>query len=582
MGTRVLFCTAAGERYGLGHLKRCLSIINEAGVTFEPSIYIVKGSARDVWENQTLTQGYRYVRTVEEAERPEIILCDMRNSRGRQMRKFAKAGTVVSLDDLGAAKKYAHILLHTLPTLEGTSSNLSGSDFLVLESKLKRLRPLSFSEKRGVLVSFGGSDPDNLTGFIVPMLNFMGIQPTVIRGPLFSHRSEELKGEILENPKNLHELINRAQVLITSFGITMFEAFFLGTPVILFNRSSYHYRLAQKVPAMNLGYKGSLGDEQLKNILGSLLEDEQSLRESAQRAVSTIDGRGTERVISLMNQGSHALRKDCLFGHSRAIALKRNEEYTLFRCRRCGDFFLYEIQPLRRIYDDSSYFLSEYKKQYGRTYPEDRENIDRIGVRRIKIIEGILEKPGRMLDVGCALGFFVHLAASRGWEALGIEVSPYACEWGKKILTLDITQASFLDVQIEAESFDAVCFFFVAEHFKNIEDLIEKTHRILKKGGVVAFALPNRSGISYRLRRQKYLETHPRDHYFDTNPKNLTRILKRYGFRKRNIYITGIHPNRFFEAFGIRSTPRFLQRVYSICANIFHLGDTFEYYGTKT
>jgi len=198
------------------------------------------------------------------------------------------------------------------------------------------------------------------------------------------------------------------------------------------------------------------------------------------------------------------------------------------------------------------------------------------------IIEGIIEKPGRMLDVGCALGFFVHLAASRGWEALGIEVSPYACEWGKKILTLDITQASFLDVQIEAESFDAVCFFFVAEHFKNVEDLIEKTHRILKKGGVVAFALPNRSGISYRLRRQKYLETHPRDHYFDTNPKNLTRILKRYGFRKRNIYITGIHPNRFFEAFGIRSAPRFLQRVYSICANIFHLGDTFEYYGTKT
>jgi spore coat polysaccharide biosynthesis predicted glycosyltransferase SpsG/SAM-dependent methyltransferase len=583
MRKRVLFCTAAGRGYGLGHLRRCLSLIEEAGSSFDPYVYVKRKNAQKLLQQKTLTGRFRYVNDIAEAPTADLVLFDMRKTGMSLVRKLVRNASVVSLDDRGASRKRAHLLIDSLPTLGGEQANYSGPEYLVLPRDLRKITPRPFSEKKGVLVSFGGSDPYDLTGFIVPVLNSIGLEPTVVRGPLSVNRKDGMRGEVLLNgPEELHELINDARVLITSFGLTMYEAFYLGTPVVLFNHTAYHFKLAEKVSELNLGYRRSVRKDRLRELLDVLLKDEGRLKQSAQRSAHVVDARGTERVVSLMEQTSRALRKDCLFAHGSAIAVKRSEEYTLFRCRRCKDFFLHEIMPKGPIYDDGSYFLEEYHKQYGRTYIEDRKNIELHGYRRIGCIETLTGGPGKLLDVGCALGFFLHCAQQKGWEARGVEISLYASRWGRENLHLDITTGPFLEVELKPEFFDAICFFFVAEHFKETEKLFEKANRILKKGGVIAFALPNRSGISYRMRRRKYLREHPRDHYFDTNPRNLTKILKRYGFLKKKIYITGIHPERFFESFGMRKRPKLLDRMYSGLARYFFLGDTFEYYGTKS
>jgi len=577
----VLFCTAAGESYGFGHLKRCFSLIDEAGSDFDCYIHIRRGNPDAVLQRQDFSKKYRFVSSIDDAGEVDLIVSDMRETRRREMLRLVQRAPVISIDDMAASRELSHLLVYSLPTEEKVVGNLNGYQYIVLDSRIRNITPLPFSQKKGVLVSFGGSDPYDITGAIVPVLNSVGIAPKIIRGPLFSHHTHELEGEVIENPDDIYDLINSARVLITSFGITMYEAFFFGTPVILFGHSAYHYRLARRVSGMNLGYRGSLPEELLKQRLLSFLKDEGRLKESAEKNRALVDGEGAKRIVSLFNKMKHALRRDCFFGHKRHRVLKRSDEYTLFQCTKCKDLFLQEIKSLPSIYNDEKYFLSEYKRQYGCTYIEDRENIEQLGNRRIQIIERIAKGRGKILDVGCALGFFLHLSAIRGWETRGIEVSHFASQWGRRELTVDITEGSFLDMDFPPEFFDVVTFFFVVEHFKAVERVFEKAQRILKPHGIIAIALPNRSGITFRLNRTKYIQDHPRDHYFDTNPRNLTRLLKKYGFKRKRIYITGVHPERFFKAVGCNVRWKFLERVYCVGARIFRLGDTFEYYGIK-
>jgi spore coat polysaccharide biosynthesis predicted glycosyltransferase SpsG/SAM-dependent methyltransferase len=576
---RIVFCTKAGSNFGMGHLKRCASLAGRADCLFSSTVVLKGRHSAPV----AGTQGFKHLRFVEDfraSETADLIVTDMRDTNAGVMRRLTRTAPVVSLDDGKAGKKYAHITVSPLPVLREICANYHGPEYMIFDSRILTVPNVPYHEKKGTVVSFGGSDPHNLTGTVVSCLNTLGIAPDIVRGPFFEHSLEGLRGNVIDSPPHLHEIIAKARVLVTSFGITMYEAFFLGTPVVLFNHSSYHSLLAHHVSAINLGYRGNIGSEDIKRRLAETLGDEDVLREYAEKNKALVDGKGTERVVSIMKRALSGERRNCLLHHSTAVVLKRTAEYTLFLCRKCGDLFLYDISEGKPDYEDN-YFLKEYRAQYGKTYIEDRKNIARNGMRRLECIERLHAKRGMLLDVGCALGFFVECAVKRGWNAHGLEVSRYASTWGKKTLGVDIIHGSFLDAEIASDLYDVVTFFYVVEHCKNAEKVFEKAHRILKKGGIIVIALPNRAGISYRVNKKQYIENHPKDHYFDITPRTLTKVLKRFGFQKRKVYVSGIHPERFFSVLGLNAQGKVLRAVYTVFAKIFRLGDTFEYYGRK-
>jgi len=564
----------------MGHLKRCASLV-ECADHFFSSVLVLKGKKCGPASDIPGFERARFVDDIRSAERPDLIVTDMRDTKPGLMRRLTRVAPVVSIDDEKAGKTYAHVTVSPLPSLKEACANYQGPAYMVFDSSMSTVSRIPFDEKKGIVVSFGGSDPHNLTVTIVSCLNALGIEPDIVRGPFFEHSLEGIRGSIIDSPAHLHDIISNARVLVTSFGITMYEAFLLGTPVVLFNQSSYHSRLARSVSVINLGYSGSVRREQLVRRLGETLGDGSLLRECAETHTRHVDGKGTERVVSIMKRAIVGERKKCLFQHSAAKALKRTGEYTLLRCKKCGDLFLFDTGGKKPDYEDN-YFLQEYREQYGKTYIEDRENIVRSGIRRLELVERLCGRKGRLLDVGCAMGFFVECAARRGWDAQGVEISLYASSWGRKTLGVDIIHGSFLDIEIAPDSFDAVTFYYVVEHFRNAESVFEKAHRILKRGGVLVVAIPNRAGVSFRVSRKQYIENHPKDHFFDTTPRNLTRVLSRYGFAKKRIYVSGIHPERFFGVLGLSARGKVVRKLYSIFAKIFRLGDTFEYYGQKT
>lgn len=101
--------------------------------------------------------------------------------------------------------------------------------------------------------------------------------------------------------------------------------------------------------------------------------------------------------------------------------------------------------------------------------------------------------PGRLLDVGCGNGDFLHRLHGLGWAVTGIDFDAQAIENAKKMygdgLTFihsDLSGARFSDA-----SFDAVTMSHVIEHVPDPVGLLVEVRRVLKPGGRLVVTTPN-------------------------------------------------------------------------------------------
>jgi 2-polyprenyl-3-methyl-5-hydroxy-6-metoxy-1,4-benzoquinol methylase len=146
----------------------------------------------------------------------------------------------------------------------------------------------------------------------------------------------------------------------------------------------------------------------------------------------------------------------------------------------------------------------------------------------------------RLLDVGCAHGWFLETARER-FEVLGIE--PDALVGGRTAARgLPVRQGYFPDALLAGESFDVIVFNDVIEHIPDIDAALDACYARLNEGGLLILNLPSSAGFFYRLSKtfarmgwhspferlwQKDLPS-PHVHYF--RPGNLERLVNRHGF----------------------------------------------------
>ena len=94
------------------------------------------------------------------------------------------------------------------------------------------------------------------------------------------------------------------------------------------------------------------------------------------------------------------------------------------RCRQCG-LVCQNPQPQP---DD---LLSAYTSVIDGRYDEERDGRIHTFRQSLKELETHVQ-PGRLLDLGCHLGFFLEVAAEGGWEAQGLEPSSWAAETARE------------------------------------------------------------------------------------------------------------------------------------------------------
>ena len=192
--------------------------------------------------------------------------------------------------------------------------------------------------------------------------------------------------------------------------------------------------------------------------------------------------------------------------------------HPIYRCRSCDMGFLSRVptrEALETLYS-ASYFTAGGFEGYP-DYVGD-EPVHRQQARhylRDLAREGI--RPGTVLDVGCAAGFFLDEARRAGWRTAGCDVSEYAVRHAREHLGLDVVPGNFVDAELPVTSVDLVTLWSVIAHVPNPRAVEQRLHELVRPGGHVAIETSNhRSFIPRVLRSRWHLCSPPSVMYYHT------------------------------------------------------------------
>lgn len=136
---------------------------------------------------------------------------------------------------------------------------------------------------------------------------------------------------------------------------------------------------------------------------------------------------------------------------------------------------------------------------------------------------------GRLLDVGCGNGLYLHAFQRLGWEAHGVEISATVAEQTRRTLGLNVVGGVLEDAKFPDGSFDVVTLFNVLEHLREPVGTLREVYRILKKDGIVVMALPNFRSLGALIFRSYWFPLELPRHLYQFTPATLGALLARVG-----------------------------------------------------
>src|SRR4051812_4590654 len=113
-------------------------------------------------------------------------------------------------------------------------------------------------------------------------------------------------------------------------------------------------------------------------------------------------------------------------------------EFPVIRCRRCG---LLRTSPRPTPAAIQHYYPAAYGP-YASSSVSAAGTMARSSGRRSSLAARLLSPrtnvipplpPGRLLEIGCGAGAFLHRMAQEGWEVEGLELSPDAGEEARQL-----------------------------------------------------------------------------------------------------------------------------------------------------
>jgi SAM-dependent methyltransferase len=196
----------------------------------------------------------------------------------------------------------------------------------------------------------------------------------------------------------------------------------------------------------------------------------------------------------------------------------------ILRCSSCGLMFEAAGGDTAHLYDDEYFHGGGYTD-----YPDRERQWHREARTRLRWIRRY-GAGRRLLEVGCAAGFFLDEARQEGFECFGVEVASGMAALGREKLGLSVIEGEFEEVALPAASFDVVCAWHVLEHISDPYPFLAKAEQVLAPDGILALEVPNIASRTANRTAEEWDCLQPGFHRLHFSPASLTYVLERAGF----------------------------------------------------
>jgi SAM-dependent methyltransferase len=167
-------------------------------------------------------------------------------------------------------------------------------------------------------------------------------------------------------------------------------------------------------------------------------------------------------------------------------------------------------------------------------------------------LERLLEHarpPGRALEIGCGHGAFVSLLREVGFDAIGMELSPWVVEFARTTFGVPVRQGTLETVDLEP-GLSCIAAFDVLEHLADPLAMVSRCARLLAPDGVLLLQTPR-----YRGEGPDWAMFQPDEHIYLFSDASARDLLVRAGFHD-----VEIRPSLFPYDMWIAASPTRLAR----------------------
>jgi 2-polyprenyl-3-methyl-5-hydroxy-6-metoxy-1,4-benzoquinol methylase len=202
------------------------------------------------------------------------------------------------------------------------------------------------------------------------------------------------------------------------------------------------------------------------------------------------------------------------------------------RCRHCGLVYANPRLTQAEIWKRYSptYFWDEYMPAHQAPHGEFVAEWHRKRAEPFLDLLSPYRSIDTLLEVGCAAGFFLKIAADAGWRAHGVEIMTPAVEYARAQLSLDVIEGTLEQAHFANASFDAVIMIETIEHLLDPISVVGEAYRVLRPGGALCITTPNYNSIMHDWLGIDWSVLSPAEHVYYFTETTLTQLMKQVGF----------------------------------------------------
>ena len=330
----IIFFISSGVDIGIGHVRRCAQLANELIAKNLEILFCLNHDPRSLeiidpynFKTEIISDEDGILGILKQNHDVSVLIYDLLKVK-REDNQYIKTHyphiKILALDyfDMNdpnvdtIINLYNHNITLAQP-LSTAVRYLEGPKYGILRDEFKAVLKNKNSGRkvslRKLLITFGGSDPQMNTLFVLPVINELKfakeLDVTVIIGPNFAHANQvpilvetlSLNIKIISSPTNMASLMNNIDLCICGSGTTILELAALGIPAIVLPQSVEEYHFSKSLESAGfakvIGRLNSLDRSYLADILNNYYTKPDKLARAGAIGPELCDGLGDQRIV---------------------------------------------------------------------------------------------------------------------------------------------------------------------------------------------------------------------------------------------------------------------------------------------